>query len=139
MKGASMTRILQTLISLDRLHCHVEGDGSGDGEPYLWTAFFKIDGDTVEVDVRSPDDPLVHEHPFYLNGGCTYVTTPGNHDNLGVTCVGAGDDVPIPAGVGRQTFTLKPIPRSPTSPPERRSGVRRDRCDRRVDGGEPDQ
>jgi hypothetical protein len=45
----SMTRILETLISLDRLHCHFEGDSVGDGEPYLWTAFFKIDGDTIVV------------------------------------------------------------------------------------------
>jgi hypothetical protein len=108
-----MTPILETLISLDRLHCHLEGDGFGEGEPYLWTAFFKIDGDTVEVDARSPDDPLVHKHLYLLRGPCTFVATPGSHDNLGVTGVHAGDDVLIPAAVGRRAFTLRPIPFPP--------------------------
>ena len=30
-----MTPMLETLISLDRLHCHFEGDGFGEGEPPL--------------------------------------------------------------------------------------------------------
>jgi hypothetical protein len=81
-------------------------------------AFFKIDGDTVEVDARSRDDPLVHKHLFRLKGPCTLVATPGSHDNLGVTSVGAGDDVPIPAAVGRQAFMLRPIP----FPPNRDGG-----------------
>jgi len=41
---------LQTLISLDQFHCFRMPD-TGTAEPYAWTAFFKIDGDTVVTDL----------------------------------------------------------------------------------------
>jgi hypothetical protein len=103
---------LQTLVSLDHLHCHREGDGLlSDDEPYLWTAFFKVDGDTVVLDLIGdrPDDELTVSD-LYLRGTCTFVTTPGNHGNLGDSDVEAGDDVGIPSAVGESGFTLKPIP-----------------------------
>ena len=51
-------------ISLDHLHCYTQPEHSG-GEPYLWTAFFKIDGDTIVVDLDAQG--------IFLNGPCTFV------------------------------------------------------------------
>ena len=52
-----MTRILETLIWLDHLHRYFEGDRFGTG------AFFRIDGDTMVVDVRNDSHRL-----FFVNG-----------------------------------------------------------------------
>lgn len=101
-RGNEITSTLQTLISLDHLHCHNESDDIGSDEPYLWTAFFKIDGDTVILD-RAADGRLV------LDGTCTFVGTSGSHGNLGHTDVEEGDDVPIPAVLGEFGFSLTPI------------------------------
>ena len=95
-----MTRTpLQTRVSLDYLHFYEEGDGTGSAEPYLWTVFFKIDGDTAKLD----DDAFLH-------GTCTVVATPGSHGNLGDSDVDDGDDVIVPRAVGELLATLKPIP-----------------------------
>ncbi len=91
--------VLNIWIELSNIHCHDEGDGWGNAEPYLWTVFFKIDGDTVSV-----TDSLT------LAGSATVVTTPGSHGNLGNTNVDAGDNVPIPAAIGSWETILKPIP-----------------------------
>jgi hypothetical protein len=90
---------LRTHVRLDTIHAIQEGDGIGDAEPYLWTAMFKIDGETVVL------DPTLH-----LAGTCTFVPTPGSHGNLGDSDVGDGDTVPIPAAVGQFATTMVPIP-----------------------------
>jgi hypothetical protein len=36
-------------IMLRNIHCSDEGDGPGSAEPYLWTVFFKVDGDTASA------------------------------------------------------------------------------------------
>lgn len=98
--GTSMGRDnLQTYVSLDRIHCYDEGDGIGSAEPYLWTVFSKVDGDTVVLG----DD-------LFLHGTATVVTTPGSHGNLGDSGVDGGDTVAIPAAIGECQTTLKPIP-----------------------------
>lgn len=89
---------LQIEIYLDHIHCYDEGDGFGSAEPYLWTIYFKIDGDSVIL-----GDNL------FLQGTATVVTTPGSHGNLGDTDVDAGDDVLVPAAIGDFQTTLKPI------------------------------
>ena len=95
-----MTRTpLRTRLSLDHILAYEEGDGFGSAEPYLWTVFFKIDGDTVVLG----DDAFLH-------GTCTLVGTPGSHGNLGDTDVDAGDDVLIPRAIGELLGTLRPIP-----------------------------
>jgi hypothetical protein len=90
-------------FKLDRIHCHDEGDGPGNAEPYLWTVFFKVDGDTAVVNT----DDLSH---VFLQGAPTVVTTPGNHGNLGTSDVDEGDDVGIPAIIGEYRTIMKPIP-----------------------------
>jgi hypothetical protein len=90
---------LQVQLVLDRIRCHDEGDGIGSAEPYLWTVFFKLDGDTVVLG----DD-------LFLHGTATVITTPGSHGNLGDTDVDEGEDVWIPAAIGELVTALRPIP-----------------------------
>lgn len=90
-------------FKLDRIHCHDEGDGPGNAEPYLWTVFFKVDGDTLVVNTDGPVAP-------FLQGAPTVIGTPGNHGNLGTTDVDEGDDVGIPAIIGEYRTVMKPIP-----------------------------
>lgn len=94
---------LNIVFKLDRIHCHDEGDGPGNAEPYLWTVFFKVDGDTLVVNT----DDLSH---VFLQGPPTVVTTPGNHGNLGTSDVDEGDNVAVPAIIGEYRTVLKPIP-----------------------------
>ncbi len=90
---------LQAQLVLDRIRCHDEGDGIGSAEPYLWTVFFKVDGDSVVLG----DD-------LFLHGSATVISTPGSHGNLGDTDVDQGDDLAIPSAVGELVTTLRPIP-----------------------------
>jgi hypothetical protein len=85
-------------ITLSNIHCANEADGPGNAEPYLWTVFFKVDGDTVTADSVG------------LHGTATVFGTVGDHGDLGTTDVGAGDDVPIPPSLGQFTGFVKPIP-----------------------------
>jgi hypothetical protein len=84
-------------ISLNNIHCSDEGDGPGSAEPYLWTVFFKADGDTVSAEAGT------------LQGTATVAGTPGNHGDLGTTSVNAGDNVAIPASLGQFSGFVKPI------------------------------
>jgi hypothetical protein len=90
-------------FKLDRIHCHDEGDGPGNAEPYLWTVFFKVDGDTLVVNSDGPVAP-------FLQGAPTVIGTPGNHGNLGTTDVDEGDDISVPAIIGEYRTIMKPIP-----------------------------
>lgn len=90
-------------FKLDNIRCHDEGDGWGNAEPYLWTVFFKVDGDTLVVNSDGPTAP-------FLQGAPTVVGTPGNHGNLGTSDVDEGDTVAVPAIIGEYRTVLKPIP-----------------------------
>lgn len=98
-----MTAGLQTLISLDQLHCFRMSE-FGTAEPYAWTAFFKVDGDTVVIDLADDGRPGV-----FLNGVCTFLATPGSHGDLRDRSVAEGDDVPIPAELAELRQSLTPI------------------------------
>ncbi|HEX8111194.1 MAG TPA: hypothetical protein VF516_25865 [Kofleriaceae bacterium] len=90
---------LDVRLSLANLHCYDEADGAGSAEPYLWTVFFKIDGDTTVVNSQ-----------LALQGTATVIGRPGNHHDLPNQNVNAGDNVPIPAVLGEFDLRLKPIP-----------------------------
>ncbi len=90
---------LRVWLALDRIHCSDEGDGWGSAEPYLWTVFFKIDGETVAL-----------TESLKLSGTATVIGTPGSHGNLGDSDVDAGDDVTIPDAIGEWSPFLSPIP-----------------------------
>jgi hypothetical protein len=90
---------LDVTLRLSNLRCHDEGDGPGSAEPYLWTVFFKIDGDTTVVNPS-----------LTLQGTATVVGTPGNQGNLPNHDVDPGENVPIPAAIGEFKTRLKPIP-----------------------------
>jgi hypothetical protein len=90
---------LRVNVKLVDLVCRDEGDGWGSAEPYLWTAFFKIDGSTVAI---NPD--------LSMSGTAQIAFGPGSHGNLGDDDVDAGDVVPIPATIGEWTGQLKAIP-----------------------------
>jgi hypothetical protein len=90
---------LQVQLVVDRVRCHDEGDGLGSAEPYLWTVFFKVDGDTVALG----DD-------LFLHGHATVIPTPGSHGNLGDDDVDEGEDVLVPSAIGELVATLRPIP-----------------------------
>jgi hypothetical protein len=76
----------------------------GTAEPYVWTAFFKIDGDTVQVDLADDGRP-----GLFLTGVCTFVATQGSHEDLRDRSVAEGDDAPIPAELGEVRLPLTPM------------------------------
>lgn len=88
-------------LELDRIHVHDEGDGLGSAEPYLWSVFFKVDGETIQVTdaLRLSGRPIVH-------------TTPGSHGNLGNRDADEGDIITIPEAVGEWSTTMQAIPSS---------------------------
>jgi hypothetical protein len=94
--------ILRVNLELDRVHVHDEGDGLGSAEPYAWSVFFKIDGDTVSV-----------TNSYTLAGQPTVQPTPGSHGNLGNTDADDGDTIVIPSAVGEWDTLMTPIPGPP--------------------------
>ena len=85
-------------IDLERIICHDEGDGIGSAEPYLWVAFFKVDGTTVTVNSA-----------FTLDGVATVEFTPGSHGNLPNDDVDPGEVIAIPPAIGEWSTRLEPI------------------------------
>lgn len=90
-------------MKLETIRCRDEGDGPGNAEPYLWTVFFKADGETLVVNSDGPN-------PIFVQGPPVVVGTPGNHGNLGTNSVDEGDVVSIPAIIGEYRTVMKPIP-----------------------------
>jgi hypothetical protein len=90
---------LSTSVKLSSIYCRDEADGIGDAEPYLWTIFFKIDGETIK---QAPGLPV-------LTGNAVFHFGPGSHGNLGTTSVDSGDTVQVPAAIGEWQTNLQPI------------------------------
>jgi hypothetical protein len=90
-------------MKIERVRCFDEGDGPGNAEPYLWTVFFKADGETLVVNSDGPAAPFVQGPPVVVG-------TPGNHGNLGTGSVDEGDTVTVPAIIGEYRTVMKPIP-----------------------------
>jgi hypothetical protein len=91
--------LLPTTIKLSSIHCRDEADGIGNAEPYLWTIFFKIDGETIK---HTPNQ-------LVLTGDAVFRFGPGSHENLGTHAVDPGDTVQIPAAIGEFHTQLQPI------------------------------
>ncbi|MCI4666778.1 MAG: hypothetical protein MRZ79_01360 [Bacteroidia bacterium] len=83
---------------LKRLICHQEGTGWRKTEPYLWTIFFKIDGEQVSLSKE-----------FELKGEAFFKFSEGSHGNLGIESVNSGETIHIPLDVGLFETTLRPI------------------------------
>ncbi len=97
--GGSRWRRVQAIdldVHLDTLILHATEDSGGD-EPFLWTAFIKIDGDTFEL----AESGRAH---------ATVVSTSGSHNNLtrreGLR---SGSRLAIPPRVGRFSTVLKTL------------------------------
>lgn len=77
-----------------------------DFHPYLWSVFFKVDGDTVFVDSS-----------FTAQGQATVVGTPGDHDDLpgsdGIPGSFPAATITIPATLGEFHTVVTPIPVRP--------------------------
>jgi hypothetical protein len=103
-------------LVLDRILCIDEADGAGNAEPYLWTLFFKIDGDTFCLNALNLKGTITVDRRYGGHGNLPYDPEDG---------VDAGNDLPIPPSLGRWDTTLTPIPVVPPIK-YRRGGVFKD-------------
>jgi hypothetical protein len=106
------------ICEIDRIVVRDDGETVGGSEPYLWSIFFKIDGDpqhavTAAIDINNQGISLKLD-------GEPFVASPdeGSHGNLAIEggsvdaggWFGGSKIVPVPAAVGRFRTTLTPIP-----------------------------
>ncbi|KIG14071.1 hypothetical protein DB30_07258 [Enhygromyxa salina] len=101
-------------ITLDNLTCIRDGDFWGRAEPYMWNFFFGLDSPPIEDPGVPPNDML----RVATTDPLLYTPATGHHGNLGVTQVGRGQTIAIPAPVGSMKI---PIPNNkiltPAGPP----------------------
>ncbi len=83
---------------LRRLTCHREGSGWRKTEPYLWTIFFKIDGEHLRL-----------TETFKIEGEVSFKFAEGSHGNLGVSSMEAGETIEVPLSTGLFQSELQPI------------------------------
>lgn len=88
-------RALNVRLKLNQIRCM----GEGSAAPYLWTVFFKIDGDTARL------GPLLT-----LRGTATVRGTLRNQSNLPDHDVDPGEVIAVPSLVGEFNTALRPIP-----------------------------
>jgi hypothetical protein len=103
------------VCEIDSIVARDDGEAWGGSEPYLWSIFFKIDGDSVTAAINIDDSGIT----LTLDGDPT-VTSPdeGSHGNLNLPggSVDAGGllqtetVIDVPASVGRFETTLSPLP-----------------------------
>jgi len=90
---------LNIKLKVQKVICRDDADGHGKAEPYMWTVFFKLDGDNLRLNEQ-----------LKLDGDGEIITTPKSHRNLGVKKVGTGDVIQVPANIGAYSTKMKPIP-----------------------------
>lgn len=106
---------IDVTFSLDTIHCYDEADGPGRAEPYLWTVFFKVDGDTIVFDLRLGKLVTQMRLPFAPTTIINNPPQPTIHQTNSVqgdlgTSFTDGDTVGIAKALGSWSTTLKPIP-----------------------------
>ncbi len=92
-RGASLTIVgmLHAQFELYRIKCNNDGE-AGEGEPYLWTAFFKLDRTVITQRADAP---------FRLAGTPEFHFGTGSHGNLGTEGMTYPDVRAIKPHVGR--------------------------------------
>ncbi|MEO0899366.1 MAG: hypothetical protein AAFY71_23340 [Bacteroidota bacterium] len=85
-------------VHLRELICKKEGNSWRKTEPYLWTIFFKIDGEHVNLSEK-----------FKLSGEVPFHFSKGSHGNLEIDEIKGGQSVGIPIEMGVFQTTLTPI------------------------------
>lgn len=89
---------LDVVIRFDRLICLTPNESAD--EPYLWTFFLKLDGETVRQSTTDPDR---------FEGRVSVISPPGSHGDLGVEDVEGQQRIPIPPERGVYRTELHPI------------------------------
>lgn len=90
---------------LRRINADRHGDFGFEAEPYIWPFFYKLDGETIDVEVNI--DFLTGMN-VRLNGEPTVRSKSGSHGNI--PAMGDGDFVDVPNSVGRFRDSLVPMP-----------------------------
>ena len=90
---------------LRRINADRHGDLGFEAEPYIWPFFYKLDGETIDVEVNI--DFLTGMN-VRLNGEPTVRSKSRSHGNI--PAMGDGDFVDVPNSVGRFRDTLEPMP-----------------------------
>lgn len=91
-----------------RVVAREERRGGGD-EPFLWSAFVKLDGDTVDLSTIT-SETFGDLFTALDNSSSVVVSTSGSHHNItSRNNVAAGEQLPIPDRVGRFQTQLRTI------------------------------
>jgi hypothetical protein len=111
--GSRWSRVeaLNVHVNLDTLAVHGTNDAIGADEPFLWTVFVKLDGDTIDfVNIAQAT--------------ATVISTSGSHGNVPADGARKGDRLAIPGHVGRFSTVLKTIRGFDPSDPQTRASTR---------------
>jgi len=85
-------------IHLQHLICHDKGKSKKTCNPYMWCAFFKIDGSTVHI-----------SNNFTLKGTGQFQFSKGSHGNLHLMGVENNTTVTIPQSIGHWETLFTPL------------------------------
>ena len=85
-------------IKLKTLTCHNKTEKWGKAVPYLWTIFFRIDGDCVLI-----------ANDFKLVGKGVFQHGKGSHGNLNISSIEKGQTISIPSDVGEWATYMTPF------------------------------
>lgn len=90
---------------LRRINADRHGDFGFEAEPYIWPFFYKIDGETIDVEVNI--DFLTGMN-VRLNGEPTVKSKSKSHGNI--PAMGDEDSIRVPNSIGRFRDSLVPMP-----------------------------
>ena len=103
---------MATIFETKRIECKLRriiadrhGDFGFEAEPYIWPFFYKLDGETIDVEVNI--DFLTGMN-VRLNGEPTVRSKSGSHGNI--PAMGDDDEIRVSNTAGRFRDTLEPMP-----------------------------